>query len=204
MGIEHQLQKVKKSWAVCPCTVCLLDFLWTSFEFAELGPHFFSVWLIPSAWTCLRHSRNSVKEIQTILTLWFKILCRNHTEITGRSKWILHQKTAPVSAGRLTPRAFLRLRPFWHVPEYHDTRWDIHGSEETMTPEYCSNLSLSASINFKKLCNIKDSTENKCRWLKSRFLLLGICPTLSCLTLCKVDWYSKGLEWHSNCVILKS
>ena len=32
-------EESQNSWAVCPCTVCLLDFLETSFEFAELAPH---------------------------------------------------------------------------------------------------------------------------------------------------------------------
>ena len=32
-------EESQNSWAVCPCTVCLLTFCKTSFEFAELAPH---------------------------------------------------------------------------------------------------------------------------------------------------------------------
>ena len=39
MGIDHQLKKVEIPGLSAPCTICLLDFLATSFELAELAPH---------------------------------------------------------------------------------------------------------------------------------------------------------------------
>ena len=40
-------EESQNSWAVCPCTVCLVTFCETSFEFAELAPHWgssFQIW----------------------------------------------------------------------------------------------------------------------------------------------------------------
>ena len=65
MGIERQLKKVIIP-GLYPCSVCLVDFLETSFEFEELAPHILKTSLKDMA---KFHQKSSAQHTKRLLIL---------------------------------------------------------------------------------------------------------------------------------------
>ena len=61
-GHSASAEESQNSWAVCPCTVCLLTFCEPSFEFAELAPHWYVVYAHVHSFLLFKLSIRGMKE----------------------------------------------------------------------------------------------------------------------------------------------